>query len=109
VTARPAVLAPRARRDLLAAVRWIARDNQIAARALRDTIAQAAERIGVHRHIGVQRLELAGAPYRFLALTGFLYVIVYNADRTPPLILRILHGARDLPELLRGELDPPAS
>ena len=51
--------------------------------------------------------DLAGEPYRFLALTGFSYVIVYNADRTPPLILRILHGARDLPELLRGQLDPP--
>jgi len=108
VTAQPAVLAPRARRDLLAAMRWIARDNPTAARALRDAIVQAAERIGAHRHIGVQRPDLAGEPYRFLALTGFPYVIVYNADRTPPLILRILHGARDLPELLRGQLDPPA-
>jgi plasmid stabilization system protein ParE len=49
----PAALAPRARRDLLAAIRWIAADNPTAA-------------------------------------------------RRPPLILRILHGARDLPELLRG-------
>jgi toxin ParE1/3/4 len=45
--------------------------------------------------------ELAEAPYRFLILTGFPYVIVYNADRRPPLIIHILHSARDLPEVLR--------
>jgi toxin ParE1/3/4 len=39
---------------------------------------------------------------RCLTLTGFPYVIVYNAERTPPRIIRILHGARDLPEILRG-------
>jgi toxin ParE1/3/4 len=96
-----AVFAPRARRDLLAAVRWIAKDNPAAARALRDAVIAAARRLGDHPQIGAARPELAGEPYRFLTLTGFPYVIVSNAARTPPLILRILHGARDLPELLR--------
>jgi toxin ParE1/3/4 len=97
-----AVLAPAARRDLLAAVKWIAKDNPSAARALREGVVRAAERIGEHVHIGALRPELAGEPYRFVTLTGFLYVIVYNAARRPPLIVRILHGARDLPEILRG-------
>jgi toxin ParE1/3/4 len=97
-----AVLAPAARRDLLAAVRWIAKDNPAAARALRDGVVRAAERIGEHVHIGALRPELAGEPYRFAVVTGFPYVIVYNAERSPPLIVRILHGARDLPEILRG-------
>jgi toxin ParE1/3/4 len=96
-----AVLSPQARRDLLDAVRWIARDNPAAARALRDGVAVAAVRIGGHGRIGALRPELADEPYRFLTLTGFPYVIVYNAERRPPLILRILHGARDLPEVLR--------
>jgi len=39
---------------------------------------------------------------RFLAVHGFPYLLVYNADRRPPLIVRVLHGARDLPSLLRG-------
>jgi toxin ParE1/3/4 len=34
-------------------------------------------------------------------LTGFPYVIVYNAERRSPLIVRILHAARDLPEALK--------
>ena len=96
-----AVLAPAARRDLLAAVRWIIKDNPAAARGLRDGAVRAAERIGEHVHIGALRPELAGEPYRFVTLTGFPYVIVYNAGRRPPLIVRILHGARDLPEILR--------
>jgi len=96
-----AVFAPRARRDLLAAARWIASDNPAAARAFRDAMAKAAERIGEYPQIGATRPSLADEPYRFVILTGFPYVIVYNAERIPPLIVRILHGARDLPWLLR--------
>jgi toxin ParE1/3/4 len=95
------VLSPAARRDLLEAVRWVAKDNQAAARALRDTVVTTAQRIGEYRHFGFSRPDLAEEPYRFVVLTGFDYVVVYNADRNPPLILRILHGARDLPEILR--------
>ena len=69
--------------------------------ALRDAVGKAAKHIGEYAHFGVSRPELADAPYRFVALTGFPYVVVYNADRRPPLIVRILHGARDLPEILR--------
>jgi toxin ParE1/3/4 len=97
----PAALSPRARRDLLAAVRWIAADNPAAARALRDAVAKAAQRIGEHPQLGILRPDFVEEPYRFLMLTGFPYLIVYNAARTPPLIVRILHGARDLPALLR--------
>lgn len=96
-----AVLSPRARRDLLAAAAWIAEDNSTAARALMDAIAAAAERIGKHPLSGRLRPDIADEPYRFVALTGFPYVIIYNANRRPPLILRILHGARDLPEAMR--------
>jgi toxin ParE1/3/4 len=96
-----AVLSPRAQRDLAAAVRWIVKDNPVAARGPRDAVRGAAERIG-HPRIGSLRPDLAREPYRFVILTGFSYVIVYNADRSPPLIVRISHGARDLPEVLRG-------
>ena len=98
---KAARLSPRARRDLVGAVRWIVKDNPAAARALRDAVARAAERIGAHSHIGTVRPELADHPYRFVPLRGFPYGIVYNARREPPLIVRILHAARDLPELLR--------
>lgn len=95
-----AVFAPRARRDLLEAVRWIAKDNPSAARALRDAVARAAENILAHPMIGPHRPELAHPPYRFLSLTGFPYFIVYTPVPHPPLILRILHASRDIPDLL---------
>lgn len=96
-----AVFSPRAKRDILGAVSWIAKDNPAAARALRDAVAAAAERIGAHPQAGMLRPDLVEKPYRFVTLTGFPYFIVYNDTRRPPLILRILHAARDLPEVLR--------
>ena len=98
-----AVLAPAARRDLLVAARWIAGDNPRAALALKSAVVRAARRIGKHPAIGVARPDLADPPVRFLTLTGFPYVMVYDVDQRPPLVLRVLHAARDLPELLREE------
>lgn len=96
-----AAFSPRARRDLRNAIRWIVTDNPVAARALRDSVSTAAKRIGQHAQVGKVRPDLADDRYRFLSLTGFPYIIVYNAERNPPLIVRILHGARDLPKALQ--------
>jgi toxin ParE1/3/4 len=96
-----ATLAPQARRDLLAAAGWIAKENPSAAVVLRDAVVAAAIRIGNHPRIGAVRAELAPQSIRFLVVSGFPYVIVYDGSREPPLILRVLHGARELPELLR--------
>jgi toxin ParE1/3/4 len=99
---RPATLSPAANRDIEAATRWIAKDNPAAARALRSSVARAAMIIGEHRYVGTVRPEIVSAPYRLLALTGFPYVIIYNAERTPLRIIRVLHSARDLPEVVRN-------
>jgi toxin ParE1/3/4 len=77
------------------------KDNPAAAHALRRSPERAAITIGEHRHFGSLRPEILSAPHRLLGLTGFPYVIIYNAERTPPRIMRVLHGARDLPEVLR--------
>lgn len=96
-----AIFSPLAQDDLLSALQWIARDNPNAAQGLLDAALSAAARIGAHPEIGALRSDLADEPYRFLALTGYSYIVVYNASRKPPLIVRIVHGARDLPELLQ--------
>jgi toxin ParE1/3/4 len=75
---------------------WIARDNPVAAQGLLDAVLKAAERIGQYPRIGVRRRDLtASARYRFVVLTGYPYLIVYAADREPPVIVRVVHGARD--------------
>lgn len=94
-------LGPRARRDLIAAIRWIGRDNPGAARAFRDAVADAAERIGKYPHSGRTRPVHLREAFRFLTLTSFRYLIVYNAERDPPEIIAIIHTSRNLPPLLR--------
>jgi len=96
-----AAFTPRAESEGAEAVDWIRKDNPAAAQLLRNAIINAAERIGTHPNLGVVRPDLARGPYRFLTLTGFPYVVVYNSERRPPLIVRVVHGARDLPEVLR--------
>jgi toxin ParE1/3/4 len=98
---------PQSRRDLLEAVRWIAKDNPAAAQALLDTAAGGAKRIGAHPEIGAQRPDITERRYRFLILPGFPYVMIYDCERRPPTIIRVLHGARDLAGLLR-DLPPTA-
>lgn len=98
----PARLSRRARREIDSAMEWIARDNPAAAQGLLDAVVRAAERIGEYSHTGVARPDLtASAQYRFVMLTGYPYLIVYAADRDPPVIARVVHTARDLPRLLR--------
>ena len=69
---------------------------------MRAATINAARRIGAHPLIGVERPDVAREPHRFLVLTGFPYIIVYDAVRVPPLIVRVVHGARDLPTVLSG-------
>ncbi|MBF0310647.1 MAG: type II toxin-antitoxin system RelE/ParE family toxin [Magnetococcales bacterium] len=97
---KPARLSPQARRDILEATRWIMADNPEAARAFRIAIDKATLLLGAHPRAGRERSELIDSPARVLFLTNFPYVLVYDAETVPPLVLRILHGARDLPELM---------
>ena len=96
-----ALLSPAAERDILEIVEWIADENPIAARGFRVALDNLATTIGEHPGIGALKAHLASPPIRFLPVRGFPYVVVYTPERDPPLILRVLHGARDLPQVLR--------
>ena len=97
-----AVLSPAAERDILAIIEWIAAENPVAARGFRVALDRLASTIGEHPLIGTLKPHLASPPIRFLPIRGYPHVVVYTPDRSPPLIVRVLHGARDLPEVLRG-------
>ncbi|MBI5940018.1 MAG: type II toxin-antitoxin system RelE/ParE family toxin [Caulobacterales bacterium] len=89
-----------ATRDFLAAVDSITTDSRRAASKFTDEVEDALIRIGRHPRIGAERRELADPPVRFWTLQRHPYILIYDAAVTPPSILRILHGSRDLPELL---------
>ena len=97
-----AVLSPAAERDILAIIEWVAAENPVAARGLRAALDRLAETIGEPPLTGALKPHLASPPIRLLSIRGYPYVVVYTPDRVPPLIVRVLHGARDLPDGLRG-------
>jgi toxin ParE1/3/4 len=94
------LFAPRARRELLTAVRWIAEENPDAARAMLAAAIAAARRLQARPMLGRRRLDLAPERYRFWSLRGFPYLLVYDAEARPPIIVRLVHQARDLPNVL---------
>ncbi|WP_158747452.1 type II toxin-antitoxin system RelE/ParE family toxin [Acidisphaera sp. L21] len=95
-----AILAPRARAELVEAVRYLAQDSESAARGLRLAVGEAARLIGARPLAGRERLELAPTRYRFWSLTRYPYILVYEAASRPPRIARCVHMARDLEPLL---------
>lgn len=96
-------LAPQAIRDVEDAAAWFAQGDGGPAVG-RRYLAAVVEAIGwIERRplLGHVRPELLSAPFRFRALTSFPYLLVYDAEQSPPRIYRVLHMARDLPNLLK--------
>lgn len=91
-----------ARQDILEAYQWIFKENPSAAQAFRRSLERMAWQLGEFPHCGQERLDWLPAPYRFFSLSAFRYWIVYNSSPAPPVVLRVLHGARDLSGLLDG-------
>ena len=101
--AATAILIAQARPELTEAVCWIAREEPAAARGLRDAVVQASPRIARHPDIGVVRDGLVPLPVRFVPLPRYRYAQVYETrPGVLPVILRVVHGAMDLPEVLAG-------
>ncbi len=98
------ILRQKARSDLLDVFDYInARNPTAAARWLAAAHRTIHSVIAEHPHIGVgrdyNRPSLAGV--RALAVRGFKnYLIYYRVDRDTIRIIRVLHGARDVPNVL---------
>ena len=96
----PRLFAPRARRELRDAAAWIAEDNPAAAEGLLRATLRAAELVAARPGIARVRLDLAPVRFRFWSLRGYPYLLVFDVERTPPVVARFAHQARDLPVLL---------
>jgi toxin ParE1/3/4 len=103
--------APQAVRDIEEAVDWFAAGPgaEPLARKFATAAAAAARPITRRPLVGHRRLVLLPDPFRFHRVQGFPYLLVYNAERPMPQVLRVLHMARDLGPLLTelvDEFDP---
>ncbi|MGH7044224.1 MAG: type II toxin-antitoxin system RelE/ParE family toxin [Acetobacteraceae bacterium] len=106
---RPRNLSPRALRDIDTAVDDIA--TSVAGPVFADrfavAVADAAEQIARRPLLGHRRVELLPPRFRFWAVKGFDYLLVYNAEHPDRLILRVVHMARDLAPLLAEFAETP--
>ncbi|MEP6483486.1 MAG: type II toxin-antitoxin system RelE/ParE family toxin [Rudaea sp.] len=97
---------PAARRDVAAAVAWFAKEGgaTIARRSI-DEVHMLFDRLASHPSSGSPRYAAlcALADLKTMSLKDFPYLVFY-LDRDEWVdVLRVFHGARDIPELLRGE------
>ena len=88
--------APQARRELRAAAEWIAEDNPDTAEALLKAAVRAADMVAERPALARTMLRFAPDRFRFWSLRGFPYLLVFDTDRTPPIVARVVHQSRDL-------------
>jgi len=94
-------LTPEAVSDLFEIWSFISQDNPGAADRVEQAVFHACELLADSPFAGRVRKDLTPAPVRFWVVHPYSkYLIVYDPEKKPPQIIRILHGARDLPTVL---------
>lgn len=88
------LLTSQAERDRLEIILTIAEDNPLAADRLLDAIDEKCRLLARTPELGRKRFELA-AGLRSLAIGN--YVIFYRPAAEGIQVIRVLHGARDIP------------
>lgn len=95
---RPFVLTPLAERDVNEIWDHIANDSIQAADRVLESLESAMMRLAKNPGLGHWREELADKRHRFSLV--YSYLIVYRDEIRPIQIVRVLHGARDLQNIL---------
>jgi plasmid stabilization system protein ParE len=96
-------LHPDAASDITSIWEFIAKDNLLAAKRVREDILDAIRRLVPFPHQGHQRRDLTSRPVRFQTVRN--YLIAYAPDEEPLLELSVLDGRRGprvLAAILRG-------
>lgn len=88
----------RAEEDLIEIWTWVAADSPSAADRLLDRIDEVCGRLAEMPALGAARPDLAEGPRYFV--TGS-HLVIYRVAPGGVEIVRVVHGARDLPDLFR--------
>jgi antitoxin ParD1/3/4 len=101
----PFQFTPRAMDDLDAIWWFIANDSRDAANRVELEIVATCRRLAKHPLMGSRRQDITRLPVRFWTVTKFSnYVIVYRPETAPLQVIAVLHGKRNLKEVLEGRL-----
>ena|ERR1700690_2540687 len=96
----PFVLTPLAEQDLIDIWDHIATGNIDAAYRVLGRLETTMQKLARTPRIGHFREDLADRRQRFFLV--YSYLIVYRAETKPMQVLRVLHAARDIRELLKA-------
>jgi plasmid stabilization system protein ParE len=93
---------PQAVNDLFEIWSFIAQDNPVAADRVEEAVYRACDFLADSLLVGRMRKELTPLPVRFWLVQPYSnYLIVYDPEKKPLRIIRILNSTRDLPSVLR--------
>jgi toxin ParE1/3/4 len=102
---KPVRLTPRADSDIDACFAWIAKDNPVAGLRFLDAIELTCNTLS--RMPGIGSPRYAEIPLvqgvRMLAIKDFENYLLFYLEREDCVdVIRVLHGARDIPEALQS-------
>jgi len=93
---------PQAAKDLFDIWSFITKDNTEAADRVEAAIFRSCDLLADSPLAGRTRKDLTSLPLRFWVVSPYSnYLIVYDPESNPLRVIRILHGARDLPSILK--------
>jgi toxin ParE1/3/4 len=92
------VLGERAQTDTLDIYDYIRQRSSSAAKLVRSELRSAMKKLADFPGMGHRRDDVDDQTLRFWSV--YSYLIVYRADTKPLQIVRVIHGARDVPRVL---------
>lgn len=105
---KPIRISPKADHDIDECYAWIRKDHPAAAHRFLDAVELTCRDVSRMPSIGSRRYAEISLmrDIRMIAVTGFKnYLLFYLELETSIDIIRVLHGARDIPEALQSEED----
>ncbi|HEX3355589.1 MAG TPA: type II toxin-antitoxin system RelE/ParE family toxin [Tepidisphaeraceae bacterium] len=91
-------------RDIERIWQFIARESPTAATKVEDDIHTAMKLLADHPQMGHQRKDVSDDRYRFWPV--YSYIIAYRCEEESLIVVRVVHGARNIRRLLRRHLRP---
>jgi len=96
-------LHPLAAQDITEIWEYIAEDNPLAARRVREEILSRIRALVPFPNVGHKRPDLTGRPLRFISVRE--YLIAYAPEEKPLWVVAVMHGRRSprvMAAILRG-------
>ena len=91
-----------AEEELASILRYIAEQDSVdRALHVHDKFTQAFESLAATPGMGFKRPHLTGTRVRWHPV--FRFVVIYDPESSPVMILRVLHGMRDLDRILHPD------